>query len=256
MQNNYVWSNKEDNARIARQHTAEMSEKYREEIEECVRKTKLYDIVLTCSKEKNCKTDIFVTTDGSVEGIFKYKDGKTAVLNFASYKEAGGRFLDGSSAQEECLCHASFLYNVLSRMVFKFYDWNNKNKNNSLYRNRALYSPDVKFFLDGREENCDVITCASPNKRTALRYGRASEIDVTKVLRSRIKFVLDIAKENEVDTLILGAFGCGVFGNDPKEVAGIFKEYLLTTHSSFKKVYFCIPKGKDGNYEEFLKCFK
>ena len=98
----------------------------------------------------------------------------------------------------------------------------------------------------------NVITCAAPNKSTAQKYQNVSDEENTEVLRSRIKFVLDIAKDNDVDTLILGAYGCGVFGQEAKEVAGIFKEYLCTTHARcFEKVVFAIPSGRIGNLEAF-----
>ena len=103
--------------------------------------------------------------------------------------------------------------------------------------NRGLYSPNIIFYKDGNCVSCDVITCAAPNKSTAQKYQNVSDEENTRVLRSRIKFVLDIAKDNYVDTLILGAYGCGVFGQDAKEVASIFKEYLNTTHKCFKKLY-------------------
>ena len=68
--------------------------------------------------------------------------------------------------------------------------------------------------------------------------------------------MLDIAKYNDVDTLILGAYGCGVFGQNPKEVAEIFKECLNTTHKScFNKVIFAIPDGRDNNLQAFEKVF-
>ena len=83
-----------------------------------------------------------------------------------------------------------------------------------------------------------------------------SDEENTKVLRSRIKFVLDMAKDNNVSTLILGAYGCGVFGQDATEVANIFKEYLTTTHKCFDTVVFAVPNGRDGNYEKFVKVFE
>lgn len=101
----------------------------------------------------------------------------------------------------------------------------------------------------------DVITCAAPNKSAAQKYQNVSDEENTRVLRLRIKFVLDIAKNNQVNTLILGAYGCGVFGQDPKEVASIFKEYLENSHKCFKKVIFAIPEGRDGNLEFFKSVF-
>ena len=178
------------------------------------------------------------------------------MLNFASYKNPGGMFINGSKAQEECLCHASYLYNVLSQFTDKFYKWNNENKNRALYFNRALYSPGILFF-DGVEDfYCDVITCAAPNKSAAQQYGKVSVQENTDVLKSRIKFVLDIAADNQVDTLILGAFGCGVFGQDAEEVAGIFKEYLSNSYGCFNKVVFAVPDDYTNNLSAFRKVFK
>ena len=92
--------------------------------------------------------------------------------------------------------------------------------------------------------------------QAAQKYQNVSDEENTKVLRSRIKFVLDMATVNEVDTLILGAYGCGVFGQDPNEVANIFKEYLTTTHKGcFSKVVFAIPNGRDKNLQAFEKVF-
>lgn len=67
--------------------------------------------------------------------------------------------------------------------------------------------------------------------------------------------MLDIAEENDVKTLILGAYGCGVFGQDAKEVAGIFKKFLTTMHTSFDTVVFAVPDGMNGNYREFARVF-
>ena len=134
-------------------------------------------------------------------------------------------------------------------------DWNNQHKNKALYLNRGLFSPGIWFFRKDEHAKCSVITCASPNKSSAQKYMNVSDEENSKVLRSRIKFVLDVAKDNNITTLILGAYGCGVFGQDATEVASIFNEYLLTTHTCFDKVVFAIPNSKDGNLEKFVKVF-
>lgn len=246
------WIDKEKRAEQARRHTQEMQDKYKNDIELSINKTRIYGASFTlCDDDMNEKnTEIIVEDLDTVNAGHKYQSGITALLNFSSYKNPGGMFINGSKAQEECLCHASCLYNVLSRLTSKFYDWNNRNKNKSLYLNRGLYSPRIAFEHNGDVFFCDVITCAAPNKSSAQKYCNVSDEENAEVLKSRIKFVLDIARHNHVDTLILGAYGCGVFGQDPYEVATIFKEYLETTHKCFEKVVFAIPKG--SNYDAFV----
>ena len=252
------WTNKEERAKQAENHTKAMQEAYGEKIAETVRKTSIYDTDFVSTEEAVCETKIAVEALDSVSAIMKCeKDcrGRMAVLNFSSYKNPGGMFINGSRAQEECLCHESFLYNVLLQFTDKFYDWNNKNKNRALYLDRGMYSPDVIFCREGNCVSCDVITCAAPNRSAAQRYQNVSDKENTEVLRSRIRFVLDIARENHVDTLILGAYGCGVFGQDAGEVAGIFKEYLQTTPRCFRRGIFAIPEGRDGNLKAFASQF-
>lgn len=254
------WQNKEQRAETARKHTKEMQNKYGRCIQTAISATKICDtdsfnrVIEEDIEDKDTK--IIVENIDSVGAVMKYGNPSTAVLNFSSYKNPGGMFLNGSKAQEECLCHESFLYNVLSQFVLEFYDWNNRHKNKALYLNRGLFSPGIWFFRENNHVECSVITCAAPNKSAAQKYQNVSDEENTKVLRSRIKFVLDMAKDNNVSTLILGAYGCGVFGQNATEVANIFKEYLTTTHKCFDTVVFAVPSGRDGNYEKFVKIFE
>lgn len=252
------WNDKEKRAEQARCHTKAMQELYGEKIAEAVKNTKIYDTDFVSEGSDTCETSIAVEPLDSVSSIMKHANdckGRMAILNFSSYKNPGGMFINGSRAQEECLCHESFLYNVLSQFTEQFYDWNNQHKNKALYMNRGMYSPGIVFCKDGDCVSCDVITCAAPNKSAAQRYQKVSDKENTECLRSRIRFVLDIARENQVNTLILGAYGCGVFGQDPREVADIFKECLQTTHKCFERVIFAIPEGRDGNLEVFNSQF-
>lgn len=251
------WANKENRAEQAQRHTEEMQKKYHNEILKSIQNTKIYDVDFQGDDTKeNKNTKIIVEDSDTVYAASRYNnDGKTALLNFSSYKNPGGMFINGSKAQEECLCHASYLYNVLIQFTESFYNWNNQHKNKALYLNRGLYSPNILFQQDEKLFYCNVITCAAPNKSAARRYQKVSNEENTEILQSRIKFVLDIARENHIDTLILGAYGCGVFGQSAEEVAKIFKNYLETTHKCFKKVIFAIPKGKDKNLQSFESVF-
>ena len=272
MNNGIYWQDKNDRAQIAVEHTNYMDLLYKDQINESIKNTKvhgpgnLYLDINTALKESNINTAIYVCNAFTCD-VFSQKydsdielglepNSNTAILNFASYKNPGGMFLKGSSAQEEYLCHHSFLYNVLSTFN-EYYEWNCKNLHKALYTNRALYSPNIYFIVNGIVYNADVITCAAPNKSAAIKYKMVTEQENSNALDSRIKFVLDVAAYNNVDNLVLGAYGCGVFGQDANEVASIFKKYLLTTHKNlFKRVIFAVPSmHNDYNLSSFIKVF-
>ena len=256
----HYWENKDERAVKAKLHTDIEEKIHKKEIESSIKHTKIYNTTFNLPTENiklNVVPQIIVEDLDSVSAVLKYTDdtSKTAVLNFSSYKNPGGGFLAGSRAQEECLCHESFLYNVLKEFQNSFYDKNCIDKNKGLYTNKGMYSPDIYFIRDDKTVKCDVITCAAPNKTTAQKYQNVSEDENYGALSSRVKFVLDIAALNNVDTLILGAYGCGVFGQDPYEVADLFKVFLRKYHTCFKKVIFAIPEGKDGNLKAFQEIF-
>lgn len=252
----YYWKNKKGRAELAAIHTAEMEKDFHTEIQEAVKNSTIYsedsEFISTNIIAPEHAMAAGLVAEDSVAAIMNSAQGKTAVLNFASYKEPGGGFMAGSRAQEESLCHESFLYNVLRQFQY-YYDWNNQHKNLGLYLNRAIYTPNVRFKRDGQVEYCDVITCAAPNYSVGKKYGNVDPATNSKYLDSRIKFVLSIAAEQGVDTLILGAFGCGVFSQDATEVMEIFKKYLSTEFKCFDKVIFAIPN--DVHSENYTKAY-
>lgn len=242
------WSRKDELAKKAVMHTKEMSKKYKSEIALCIENTKFYDRQPDLETSGDLPEVEIVDLD-SVSAIHKYSSENMAVLNFASYKFPGGGFIKGSSAQEEALCQHSYLYNVISEFDKTVYEWNRNNLNRGMYLNRGLYSPDIMF---DDKTKCSIITVPAPNKSVMLKYRNFTEEENAKALLHRVKLVVDIAEENNVKTLILGAFGCGVFKQDPVEVATMFKKVLRG--SSFEKVVFAIPRG--ANYNAFKKVFK
>ena len=265
------WKNKNLRAERAKIWTEYMEKNYTAEIEKASAGTKTWTGPLQAAMTKTAahrpKYSVVNAgvTDVIQETVGRYKvptDGckpKIAALNFASYKNPGGMFLDGSRAQEECLCHESFLYNVLKRQT-DYYAWNRMRLNKALYKDRALYTPDVRFFKKGNIKAdpdgvlCDVITCAAPNKSAAQKYTGVSDAENSAALKERIHFLLQVAALSGAEVLILGAYGCGVFGQDPEEVAAIFKDELEMF--TFKEAVFAIIKSdRDNNYEAFEGVF-
>ncbi len=253
----HYWKNASTNKVFARIWIDKMAATFSNEITKSANDTVVFyegfnfDPVMR-EREPIDNPEIVVNKTDSVSAVMSYKEcrDKVCVLNFASFKEPGGRFLSGSSAQEEALCKESTLFNVLDTQSDIYYsrqlnkDWNN------LYKNEGIYTPNILFL---RRINtwdftkCDVLSVAAPNKYAAVRYDKVSAEENSIALRSRLEYVLGVMESMNVDIPILGAFGCGVFAQDPVEVASIFKELLETGNYGFKKVDFSIIDEKTCN---------
>ncbi len=238
--NAHYWTDRQNLSTMARAHSQAMQDDYATAIAYSVNNSFVFDAEIMYSiespaslfAEPGAVTRQYVLQDTTTNAIFRLKDVSEVpiVLNFASYTNPGGCFLEGSKAQEECLCHSSFLYNVLTHFQ-EYYDWNNSHKNRGLYMHRAIYSPEIYFFnktatLCGDKDirKVDVVTCAAPNNSLRLRYKSFTPEENTSTLKDRIKFIRRICLETGRKTVILGAWGCGVFRQDPCEVASLFKE--------------------------------
>ena len=260
-------------AELARKHYEDMERKYPKEIVECIRKTRTYggELYNAEVEHKRIEADHKKlgkieevspilqqnTTDGMLFNLPQTAQTKIALLNFASYKSAGGGFINGAKAQEECLCHSSILYNVLVRK-HEYYEWNQRNINHGLYTDRALYTSGV-IFEDpkGKAYKCDVITCAAPNRsicQTSNYFAATQPVTEEQndiVLKNRISFIADICMKENVDTVILGAWGCGVFSQDPHKVAKYFYETFKETGIA---CIYAIPDEK--TYKAFEDTFE
>ena len=160
-------------------------------------------------------------------------------LNFANGSETGGGFLRGATAQEEALCRSSALYATL--VDDPMYDFHRKQELWAESSEWAILSPNVPVFRDDRGMELDVpwllsfITCAAPY---APSVGRSRSSDL---LRGRIERVLSIAQAYGYTELVLGAWGCGAFGNDPRRTARDFRSALEDEFAgAFREVVFAI----------------
>ncbi|MGX6977835.1 TIGR02452 family protein [Vagococcus elongatus] len=197
--------------------------------------------------------------------FFETPHGKTGVLNFASAIHPGGGFQSGAAAQEETLARCSFLYPELLKFTDEYYKYNQEHINRHLYSSRLIYSKDVLFIkndIDGQELMvppvlCDVVTLPAPNKSANIcNDPKVTDGEYEEDLQRKIIKILRAFKENHCEILILGAFGCGVFGNEPFQVARLFQQALSAKEfqQAFKKVCFSIL-GNDDNLRAFQLAF-
>ena len=219
---------------------------------------------------KSEEADVEIVEDTSFHCASAYAGGEenVAVLNFANAYSPGGGVLNGAMAQEECLCRSSNLYEALTLpyIVKNYYKWNSKNTGD-MGTDSVIYSPGVTVFKTDdpipqdmdQWFQVDVITCAAPYYD--VRRKRPVPLEkLAQVFYDRIRNILEVAAANDVDVLVLGAFGCGAFNNPPDLVAEAFYKLLVDKGYGrfFKKIVFAIKKNdsRNSNLEAFRTVFE
>jgi len=187
-----------------------------------------------------------------------------AVLNFASARNPGGGFINGAKAQEEDLARCSGLYPCL--LTQPAYYRVNSYLSSLFYTDHIIFSQDVPWFrIDSTDPpnelfTASIITAPAPNAGQIIRREQNAWPAIETCLRHRAGLVLAVAREHHCENLILGAWGCGVFRNQPTMVADAFGQWLesATFKGAFQRVVFAIyDKTKDqSNLESFRYRFE
>lgn len=201
------------------------------------------------------KPEVFVNDENLLYRIRQFgPDEKVGVLNFANPFVPGGRFMDGENAQEQSICRNSYLFPELRKFRRTYYYKNEQNPEDGYIRPALIYSRHVKVLRDEKEDcilpdprYVDFISIAAPNVNLIRRKGGV--IDQARLysdIFGKIVRVLRVFKIHDNRKLILGAFGCGIFGNDPNVVALAFRNALERDEfrGCFDVIYFDILNNK------------
>ena len=206
-----------------------------------------------------------------------YPNSRIGVLNFANAFHPGGGVESGSRAQEESLCRCSTLFPVLNAPVLwkNYYEYN-RNHYSPLANNRVIYSPDIIVFKSDndipniKEEKeflkVDILTCAAPNLRSkssplleiAVKGEKISDEELYRIHYSRAEHILRVALRNNISILVLGAFGCGAFQNNPRVVAKAYNDILNKYKIQFDLIEFAIycRDYETENFDAFNEIIK
>ena len=208
--------------------------------------------------------------------VYARQGKKVCVLNFASATNPGGGVVNGSSAQEECICRCTTLYPCLNTdtMWSAFYKPHRKAAN-PLYNNDCIYTPDVCVFKSDtnfpeilpKDEwwNVNILTCAAPNLRerpsnamnphAGDKAAKITPTELEKLLTKRVRRIFEIAVANGNEVLILGAFGCGAFRNPPEIVANVFNTVMQDYLCSFDTIEYAVyhTEREVANFEAFKR---
>ena len=220
-------------------------------------------------------TQVVVSPKRTFEAAMAYAGRmRTCVHNFASATNPGGGVVNGSSAQEEALCRCSTLYfNLNVREMWDGFYSPHREARDPLHNDDIVYTPEVVVFKsdtayprmlpEAEWRKMDVITCAAPNLRerpsNRMNAGdgdvrvKISATDLQTLHERRLRRILDVAAMNGAEAMVLGAFGCGAFRNDPKVVAAAAKKVIDEYRHAFRTIEFavyCRP-GDTANYDAF-----
>lgn len=178
---------------------------------------------------------------------------KIGCLNFASAKNPGGGFLGRAMAQEESIAVSSSLYPTLTKH-FEMYEYN-RQRPTLLYSDYMIYSPDIVVFRD--DEGClladpfmmSVVTSPAVNVGAIINNRPYESEAIHAVMMERMDKMFALFLSKGIEHLLLGAWGCGVFRNDPKDIAGYFASYIKAGgkyHNCFKSIVFAVlDKSKE-----------
>jgi len=234
--------------------------------------------VNTIVQPKTNKATVVVSGKRSLEAAEVYaKQGKkVCVLNFASATNPGGGVVNGSSAQEECICRCTTLYPCLNNddLWTSFYAPHRKAAN-PLYNNDCIYTPNVCVFKsdinfpEPLQKNewwkVNILTCAAPNLRerpsnainphAGYKPAKVTTAELEALLTARVRRIFEVAVANENKVLILGAFGCGAFRNPPEIVANVFNKVMQDYLGYFDTIEYAVyhTEREVANYEAFKK---
>ena len=177
------------------------------------------------------------------------KLGKVCILNMANDLVPGGGVERGSMAQEEELCRKSDLYLSLNPALYP------------LQASEFVYTENITFFKGSRYRDiqpfkADVLTIAAPNLRNAKADKAFDKLAYAALINYKLDCMLNTPILKDCDYLILSAFGCGAFKNNPSFIAKQFNKALENNkHLPYKKIIFSIinDKNGNGNFQTFKK---
>jgi uncharacterized protein (TIGR02452 family) len=197
------------------------------------------------------QTAFCVVSETTLAGCRRLTGHRVVALNFASARNPGGGFLKGSQAQEESIARSSGLHACIAGSGMYTH---NRAHRQPLYSDHMIHSPGVPVFRDddgallAEPYRCAFLSAPAVNRKYARQNGKGAR-HIEAAMRQRIRRVLCVMAAEGHDTIVLGAWGCGVFGNDPDDIAAWLSDALTGELAGvFKTAVFSIPDRPGGRF--------
>lgn len=166
-------------------------------------------------------------------------------LNMASDYHPGGGVESGCFAQEENCFRRSNYFKTLKQEFYPL------PKTSCIYTPAITVIKDCNYNLLKTPFQVAMIACAAIRHPELTIDGGYKNNDDKITMKCKISQIFQIGYQYGLDTLVLGAFGCGAFANPPTEVAQMFNETINEYHNCFKRLIFAIKSVKDDNFDVF-----
>lgn len=221
-----------------------------------------YKVPLIYTSKDFYRDIISVEPIDTFEAVIKYTNiykQRVTALNMACWKKLGGGYLTGAIAQEEDLCRRSSLGLVIHIFEQKDEELVPPKYGGILIEGvNIIKDVEYNYIPDDSQVVCDIICSAALNLRDNSKY-KLSDRAFIEVTKKKIKSMLKILIKENKRIIILGAYGCGAYRNNPHIVSEIFYYYLVTKkyYTHFDKIIFAIldTKKEDNNYMIFWEKF-
>jgi len=223
---------------------------------------------LPSGADRNASITFSSLTTADAIKYFANNRQEVCALNFANGSAVGGGYKNGAIAQEEDLCRRcpNLFTSLLGAKKAGFYPFGPGARDPGRYSD-VLFTPDIMLARGSEDDGfprwpeqeqvkCSIVTAAAPNLNREMRGGGDVK-DVVKMYNA-IKAILiaPVLLNPRINTLVLGAWGCGVFRCDPVEMSDLFAQALVLKDRLgrfYDNIHFAIPSfsAEDQNGKIF-----
>lgn len=183
------------------------------------------------------------STIDCILSLRKQYDGNIIALNFANANISGGGYIFGGDAQEESLCRASMLYYSI-KGCNRYYNYNRFKSIPFIYSDYMIYSHNIPIIRNSNDillndiEKCSFVTCPAVNRTFAKLF--VSNSKIKSIMKRRIEKILSLMVNKNPQVIVLGAWGCGAFGNQKDMVFNLFENAINELVPDSIKVIFTV----------------
>jgi uncharacterized protein (TIGR02452 family) len=200
------------------------------------------------------ETNVDVVKEDIIDVALMYRsrprENKVLLLNMADDINPGGCVAAGSGAQEECIFRRSNYYKHLTKNFYPIHDAD------------VVLSKDVVFIKENEAKGNPLMKNSIKMDIMAIPALKFPQMDKTfnkylnkrdyELMERKVQTMFKLAIRYKYDVVVLSAFGCGAYGNPPREVVDIFKKYIQKYKGYIKHIVFAVL-GANYNFFQELK---